>query len=151
MGNRIAGDGSVISKNGKFKFFPLAGKRPDDFGFIIRVIKKAVLILSLFTGTIDTSAQEPQTEELKQELRAHPQEDAFRANKLNELAAYPLLTDDEKEKFATEALAISRKTVYAKGEGYALMYLGSVQYDQGNLRESDLLYQQAELIANKTG
>ena len=108
-------------------------------------------MLSLFMEIVHAAAQDPQTEKLKQQLRTHVQQDTFRVNRLNELATDPLLTVEEKEKLAAEALAISRKTGYVKGEGYALMHLGSVRYNQGNLKESDPLYQQAESIADKTG
>jgi signal transduction histidine kinase/tetratricopeptide (TPR) repeat protein len=151
--NRIACNGSLISRNGEVQILSISRHRKevDDIVFIIQIMKKVLLILSLFTGAMQVAGQDSKTEQLKQQLSNHLQQDTFRVNRLNELATSSFITTAEKENFANEALTISRKTGYVTGEGYALMQLGSVQYERGNLQQSDQLYHQAESIAEKTG
>ncbi len=163
MVHKIADKINVIAKNIAHRFFiPFCKTRPtvqaNRLGLYYDIIKtngagikEALLVLLLFTGIVQAAAQDPKTEKLKQELRDHLQQDTFRVNKLNELATSSFITTAEREKFAGEALAISRKTGYVTGEGYALMQLGSVQYERGNPQESNVLYRQAESIAEKTG
>ena len=52
---------------------------------------------------------------------------------------------------AAEALAISRKTGYQRGEGFALANLGYCQVRLGNKKEGDSLLRYAESFAKESG
>ncbi len=110
-----------------------------------------VLLILLFILTLKVSAQNQELDKLRQQIKAHPQEDTARVNRLNELANSRIaLTSDEIEKLATEALSISRKIGYTIGEGYALMSLGQAKLLSGDRAGAAVLLQQADSIAKKT-
>jgi signal transduction histidine kinase/tetratricopeptide (TPR) repeat protein len=113
-------------------------------------MKKTLLILLLFIPFLYVNSQDVETEQLQKILAAHPQQDTFRVNRLNELASNPTSTE-EIEKFATEALSISRKISYDIGEGYALASLGGVVFRQGNYDQANLLFREADSLAKKSG
>jgi len=107
-------------------------------------MKKSLPLLLLLALSLQTTAQDPAGEILKQELSAHPQQDTFRVNRLNAMAFYS--RDDS---YYKEALTISRKIGYATGEAYALVQLGFSKSRQGNRAEGDSMFHRADSIARK--
>ena len=114
-------------------------------------MKKTSLILLLFTWTMQAAAQYKNLEDLKKELDKHPQQDSFRVNRLNQLSFYTALSFAEREIVAAEALAISRKINYLRGEGIAMTNLGYYRFRLGNRKEGDSLLQNAKTFAKETG
>ena len=84
-------------------------------------MRKPLLVLLLLAYSICTTAQEITSDQLKSQLKAHPQEDTFRVNRLIELSFYSDFDFSKREEFAREALSISRKIGYQHGEGIALV------------------------------
>jgi two-component system NtrC family sensor kinase len=109
-------------------------------------MKKNLLLLLLFAMSLHGTAQDPAREKIIQELDAHPQQDTFRVNRLNELAFY---VNDAKN--YNEALDISRKIGYAAGEGYALTQLGFSKRGANFQKEADSLFHRADSIATESG
>ncbi|HEX5027035.1 MAG TPA: ATP-binding protein [Agriterribacter sp.] len=114
-------------------------------------MRKIILLSTLFAITTGVFAQSGGIEKLRQEIKTHTREDTFRVNRLNELANSGALTLDENSKLANEALAISQKTGYAIGEGYAKLNLALTEISNGNKTEANALISQADSIAEKTG
>ena len=114
-------------------------------------MKKALLVLTMFAWVVQSVAQDKTDEQLQKELDAHPQQDTVRVNRIIAIFSSSSLTLVEKEKLAAEALAISLKTGYQYGEGYALTNLGYYKWRQGNKKEGDSLLVEAEAFAQKTG
>lgn len=115
------------------------------------LLKHALLLFTFLATTIFTYAQSLEIEKLHKQINGHPQQDTFRVNRLNELATSTDFSSSEREKFANEALSISQKINYPKGEGLAEALLGSVKYNEGKLEESMKWLMQADSIAKKTG
>ncbi|MEP7108581.1 MAG: ATP-binding protein [Ferruginibacter sp.] len=113
-------------------------------------MKKVLLHLLLFVSIIPASGQNVEIEGLRKILATHSKQDTFRVNRLNELAGNTAMPYTEAEKFAAEALFISRKTGYAIGEGYALANMGIATVYQGNTKQGFLLNEQADTAAKKT-
>lgn len=90
--------------------------------------------------------QDAQIETLQQQLARHTQQDSFRVNRLNELASL-LLSPGRRDSIASEALFISKKIQYPKGEGYALVNLALAKRQKGERAQAFLLLQQAETIS----
>src|SRR5436190_24260222 len=109
-------------------------------------MKKNLPLLFLLGLSLQATAQDPAGEKLKQELNAHPQQDTFRVNRLNEMAFYS--RDDS---YYKEALAISRKVGYATGEAYALVQLGFSKSRQGSRAEGDSMCHRADSSARTNG
>jgi signal transduction histidine kinase len=113
-------------------------------------MKKLLFVLFLFNLSMHVSAQGGSADLLKKELDAHPQDDTFRVNRLNELSFSTDFGFSGRKKWAAEALALSRKIGYGHGEGIALTNLGYFTLRMGNRKEGDSLLQEARLFANKT-
>ena len=109
-------------------------------------MKQNLLLLLLFALSIYANAQDPAAEKLKQELNAHPQQDTFRVNRLNEMVFY-----SRDENYYNEALAISKKIGYATGEAYALAQVAFYKTRQGFRIEGDSMFHRVDSIAKKTG
>ena len=65
------------------------GNEDGGTTFIIQLqdkMKKHLLLLLLFALSLHAIAQDPAREKIIQELAAHPQQDTFRVNRLNELS-----------------------------------------------------------------
>jgi len=107
--------------------------------------KRQRIFLLLLLIPVGAFAQVDYVKKMQQELAAHPQQDNKRVNILSELVS-PLLSTQEREKYATEALAISDKTGYALGKGMALAALSRTSFEKGNRTKSDSLLQQADDI-----
>ena len=80
------------------------------------------IFLLLLVISVSVHAQVDYEKKMRQELAAHPRQDNERVDILNKLGALSFNTL-EKEKCATEALAISGKTGYDLGKGMALAIL----------------------------
>ena len=95
-------------------------------------MKKTIFILSAFILALHVYGQDMESTQLQQAIQQHPQQDTARVNLLNALGYSRSLPGEEIEKLGTEALEISRKTGYAKGEAYALVNLSSAELQMGN-------------------
>ncbi len=86
---------------------------------------RLLFILLLFLNTSGILAQDSLRTLLRAQLATHPQADTFRVNRLNELA-YLLRGDLPQQtiQLAQEALTISRKLQYRRGEAISLYGLG---------------------------
>ncbi|MGC4096107.1 MAG: tetratricopeptide repeat protein [Nitrospira sp.] len=92
--------------------------------FLWQMKKSAVFFFLFFNLLIGVHAQYNSLADLRKELDNHPQQDTARVNRLIGCASVSFLPDGERQKFAEEALSISRKLNYKRGEGFALSYLG---------------------------
>ncbi|MEO6135351.1 MAG: tetratricopeptide repeat protein, partial [Ginsengibacter sp.] len=114
-------------------------------------MRKLFLFLSFLAVTLVAAAQNFQIDKLKKELDSHKQQDTIRVNLLNELA-YDLGSEpEERKKYADEALAISRKIKYVKGQGFAFSLLAYAAFSMKNESESKSMFHLADSIANITG
>jgi signal transduction histidine kinase/tetratricopeptide (TPR) repeat protein len=103
----------------------------------------------LCTIAFSATAQINYTEKFKKELAAHPAEDTFRVNRLNEMSLGLDLSRDERKKISTEALAIASKIGYEMGKAMALSNLGMLQQQQGNTAQGVKMMNEADAISNK--
>lgn len=78
---------------------------------------KLLLTSAFLLVTATAMSQSNEIEKLKTQISNHPQQDTFRVNRLNEVGLNDDLPADEKERFANEALLISRKINYTPGAG----------------------------------
>jgi signal transduction histidine kinase len=108
-------------------------------------------LLLLCTIALSTTAQINYTEKFKKELAAHPAEDTFRVNRLNDLTLGFDLSRGESKKVSTEALAIAGKIGYEMGKAMALSNLGMLQQQQGNVEQGVKMMNEAEAISDKIG
>ena len=110
-------------------------------------MRKPLLVLLLLTYSICSTAQEVTPDQLKSQLAAHPQEDTFRVNRLNELSYSTEFNVQQREKMAEEALFISRKLGYRHGENIALTNVGYYKVRQGDKKAGDSILQKAQASA----
>ncbi len=115
----------------------------------IQTMRKVLLLLALFTLNTTIHAQDKTKEELLKELQARPQPDNERVDILTELFHTREFQDNEKTKFAEEALVLSRKINYPVGEAHALLYQVRDADAESNYRVSDSLLHVAEIIVKK--
>jgi hypothetical protein len=114
-------------------------------------MKHSIVLLLLFILQLQATAQINYTAKFKKELAAHPAEDTFRVNRLNEVALGIDLSREERKKVSTEALAISDKIGYMPGKGMALATLAGIQQRQGNVEQGVKMMNEAEAISDKIG
>ncbi|HEY2648839.1 MAG TPA: ATP-binding protein [Puia sp.] len=112
-------------------------------------MRQPLLVLLLLTCSICSTAQEITSDQLKTELDAHPQEDTFRVNRLNELSFCADLDFSQREETAAKALALSRKIGYRHGEGIALVNMGYFKARLGDKKTGDSLLREAQEFAKK--
>src|SRR5690349_19163408 len=101
-----------------------------------------------------THAQSYEIDHLRQQLREHPQQDTFRVNRLNDICnvfGWVRLSSDEVDQLASEALSISRKLGYTKGEGYALVGKARAKCGVGDTEAGTDLLQMSDSIARRIG
>ena len=110
-----------------------------------------VLLLLVFLLHLQAAAQINYTAQFKKELAAHPAEDTFRVNRLNEMSLEPDLSSDERKKISTEALAIAGKIGYESGKAMALSNLGLIEQLQGNTAQGVKMMNEADAISDKIG
>ncbi|AUD06967.1 tetratricopeptide repeat-containing sensor histidine kinase [Spirosoma pollinicola] len=103
---------------------------------VIRLVFLLVVCLSLSKA----QGQDSLRSALRVQLDSHPQADTFRVNQLNELA-YLWRADNDQQtiKLSQEALALSRKLHYRRGEAMALLGLGT-GYDSYTTSANVLAY-----------
>ncbi len=112
------------------------------------------ILFLLLAASFFAHTQSFEIEILREKIKNHPQQDSFRVNRLNEVCnnfSSARIPVEEIEKFSTEALLISRKLDYVKGEAYALIGKARAAYASGNKEESAQLLYKADTIATKTG
>jgi len=109
-------------------------------------MKKIAFLVCLSVACLCLRAQDKTKEELLNELQAHPQQDNKRVDILTELFHTRELDDNEKTKFAAEALTLARKINYPGGEAQALLYQVRDADAVSNYRASDSLLLLAEHI-----
>ena len=113
---------------------------------------KTLLMLAFVMACCFSHAQSYEIERLRKQIDEHPQQDTFRVNRLNEICnTFPPVATSQMEKFANEALLISRKLKYTRGEGYALIAKARATYLPGNKQGGAALLDQADSIAKKIG
>jgi signal transduction histidine kinase/tetratricopeptide (TPR) repeat protein len=110
-------------------------------------MKRILLLLALLACLQFSFAQYSKADLLKV-LTDHPQQDTFRVNHLITYISISEFAFDERKAFAEEALTISQKIRYQRGEGYALLYLGTVKLIRQN---NDSLLKAAIAFAEKSG
>lgn len=110
-------------------------------------MRKLILSLLILLVFINASAQSTNLQELKEQLRNHPQQDTFRVNRLTEIAARRgALSAAGRDSAADEALLLSRQLNYIEGEVHALIAKGTRERPQAiDLRKKALT------IAEKSG
>jgi len=113
-------------------------------------MKKLLSLLLLFTTLLRATAQDKTLPQLEKELIDHPQQDALRVDKLNDLSFNNFFLWDERRKFMEEALSISQKINYSAGEACALASLAYYRAIDGKLEEGDSLMKRAESLAQKS-
>jgi C4-dicarboxylate-specific signal transduction histidine kinase len=114
-------------------------------------MRKILLLLLFLTSTIGVTAQHKTVAQLKKELEGHPQQDALRVDKLNDLSFNFFFLWDERKKFMEEALSISQKINYSAGEACALASLAYYTAMDGKVQEGDSLLKRAESLIQKSG
>ena len=100
-----------------------------------------------------SNGQNPDIDKLRKEISQHPQQDAYRVDRLNKIAdiGNNILPDDERMKMIEEALLISRSIKYNVGEGFALMNLAITGRNRYTREQRDSFLFKADSIAKKTG
>ena len=112
-------------------------------------VKKTPLSFLFIVLCCQVFAQDREVTKFQKELSNHPQQDTFRVNRLLELSFSTSYTFSERKKPAAEALRISRKIGYKRGEGIAIANLAYFIFRLGNLKEGDSLFEVAREFANK--
>ena len=112
-------------------------------------MRKPLLVLLLLAYSISSTAQEVTSDQLKSQLKAHPQEDTFRVNRLNELSFSYDFDLSKRKEFAGEALSLSRKIGYQHGEAIALANVGYFTFRLGDKKAGDSLLLEAQAMAKK--
>ena len=114
-------------------------------------MKFTLLALIILLTAFSAIAQDKEIDKINTEISNHPQQDTFRVNRLNDLGSIRGLAAKAGEAAANEALVISHTLNYAEGEGYALVNLGNAYRLLNKKSEADIVLQQADSIAEKTG
>jgi len=100
-----------------------------------------------------SKAQNADIDKLKKEISQHPQQDAYRVDRLNKVAdiGNNILPDDERMKMIEEAFQVSRSINYTTGEGFAFMNLAITGRNRYTREQRDGFLFKADSIAKKTG
>ncbi|RZS95666.1 tetratricopeptide repeat protein [Cecembia calidifontis] len=115
------------------------------------LIKKPVLFIAALFFSILCHAQSFEIEALKKQLDAYTKQDTARVNRLNEICnTFPRLSYDDLERYGNEALQLSRKLAYPRGEGMALLTQARLNYPKNRLDLVESFILQADTIAKKT-
>ena len=114
-------------------------------------MRKVTLLLLVLTCILQATAQDKTVAQLKKELDEHPQQDAQRVDKLNDLSLNVFLSFDERKKLSEEAVSTAQKINYTPGEAYALANLGYYRAADGKAKEGDSLLKRADSLAQKSG
>ncbi|HET6996340.1 MAG TPA: tetratricopeptide repeat protein, partial [Chitinophagaceae bacterium] len=114
-------------------------------------MRKTTMLLFVLTGIIHATAQYKTVAQLKKELDDHPQQDALRVDKLTDLSFNFFFLWAERRKFMEDALSISQKVNYPRGEANALAAIGYYKAIDGKIQEADSLFKLAESLTQKSG
>ncbi len=115
-------------------------------------MRKEILCVIFFAASLFCQAQSNEIERLKKQISEHPQQDTFRVNRLLEICrTAPTVPIEEYEKYAAEALSLSRKLKYTLGEGYALLSNSRANSVRRNHEAALTLVRQADSIAKVLG
>src|SRR5689334_21318454 len=114
-------------------------------------MRKIPFMLLFLTCILQAIAQDKTVAQLKQELDEHPQQDAARVDRLNNLSLNSFFSVDERKKFMKEALAVSQKIKYPTGEATAMAAIAYYKAIDGNVQEADSLMNLAWALAEKIG
>ena len=98
---------------------------------------------------IHVYGQDQEVIKLQQQINQHPQQDTFRVNRLNDLAAIISLGAQQRDSIANEALALSKKINYPRGIMRALQNLANTRAEQGENQQALALMKQAYALAEK--
>ncbi len=113
-------------------------------------MRKVFLGLALFALTFYCHAQTIEIEELRKQIKEHTQQDTARVNLLIKISyIIPSIPAEEIEKNAAEALSLSRKLMYADGEGFALILESNLNISKRNFETAFAQLNQADSIAQK--
>jgi signal transduction histidine kinase/tetratricopeptide (TPR) repeat protein len=114
-------------------------------------MRKLLIGLVCFAGSIFCQAQSLEIEQLRKQIQEYPQQDTARVNLLIKICfSSPTIPAEELEKYAAEALSLSRKLKYADGEGFALVIESNINGLKRNLEASFAQVEKADSIAKKT-
>ena len=112
-------------------------------------MRKIIFILFAWMLVIHVYGQDQEVIKLQQQINQHSQQDTFRVNRLNDLAALISLTVQQRDSIANEALAISEKINYQRGIMQALQNLANTRAAQGENQQALSLLQEAYTLAEK--
>lgn len=114
-------------------------------------MRKVFLVLALFALTFYCHAQSPEIEQLRKQIQNHTQQDTARVNLLIKICySSPSISTEEAEKYAAEALSLSRKLQYAEGEGFALALESRLNMLKRNMETAFTQLIKADSITKKT-
>lgn len=112
-------------------------------------MRKYLFGLFLVILPILSQAQSGEIERLRKTLREHVKQDTIRVNRLLEITqASPSIPLDEMEKYAEEALMLSRQLKYPYGEARALLAQSKHYVAQRNMASLLEVVQKADSIAS---
>ncbi|PSL04347.1 phospho-acceptor domain-containing protein [Cecembia rubra] len=115
------------------------------------LMKKPILFIAALFFSILSHAQSYEIEALKKQLDAYTKQDTARVNRLNEICiSLPRLSNEDLERYGNEALELSRKLAYPRGEGLALLTQARLYYPKNRLDLVESFILQADTIAKKT-
>ncbi|MDX5478505.1 MAG: tetratricopeptide repeat protein, partial [Cyclobacteriaceae bacterium] len=114
-------------------------------------MKKPILFIAALFFSILSHAQSYEIEALKKQLDTYTKQDTARVNRLNEICiSLPRLSNEDLERYGNEALELSRKLAYPRGEGLALLTQARLYYPKNRLDLVESFILQADTIAKKT-
>jgi signal transduction histidine kinase len=114
-------------------------------------MKKILLFVASLCISFFCLGQSYEIEALKKQLESYTKQDTARVNRLNELCnAAPRLSNEDLEKYGNEALELSRRLDYPRGEGFALLTQARLQASKNQVDSAENLILQAERIAKET-
>lgn len=119
------------------------------YGFSDSMYLKSILLFCLFILSKPAFSQDPVTDSLKTELEKATH-DTIRAAILNEISDNSY-SDEDVLHYAEQALVLSRKSNYSKGEADALNNLGYVADNKGDYKKAMQYYQQSLTIRKAIG
>jgi len=115
-------------------------------------MKKSTLLIASLIIAFYCHAQSFEIDSLKKQLETNTKQDTSRVNRLNELCnAFPMLLPEDIERYANEALELSRRLKYSKGEGFALLNLARAESYLNEIDLAESLVLRAEVISKQTG
>jgi two-component system, NtrC family, sensor kinase len=112
-------------------------------------MKKFLIILSILLYAFQSYAQKNRLKELQQQLKAHPQADTVRVNRLIAITKLTGVSMGMLDTVSNEALSISKNLGYQQGQVLALLAAGNVKYQKNDIPQSFALMQQALSLAEK--